>query len=392
MVQIPRVALLIETSRGYGRELLRGVARYASLHGPWEFFLTPADFVQELPDMKAWGGTGIIARIETAQLARRILDSGLPVIGLDIPKALADSLESFAQLHEIASDSEEAGRLAADHLLSRGVLRFAFVGDADRRWSQHRQESFQARLAEANREVSVYPVPKRKKDAAWSKELPLMVEWLRNLEKPVGIMASNDDRGRQVLEACNAAGVRVPFEALVMGVDNDNLFCELSRPALTSIALNAEAGGYRAAALLDRLMRGEKLEQQKLLVEPLHVVERRSTEPYAMIEDEAVAAALDFLQNQAGESITIDDVVAQTDLSRRTLEIRFRKLVGRTPHEELRRLRIERVKRLLIESEQSIADIAYATGFCSPTHLSQSFRTEVGKTPAQFRNSHRVKR
>ena len=389
MAQVPRVALLIETSRGYGRDLLRGIARYADLNGPWEFFLTPADFEQKLPDMKAWGGTGIIARIENMGLAKSIVASGLPVIGLDIPQEIANWTDPDTQLHEIASDSHEAARMAAEHLMNQGVTNFAYVGAADRRWSSIRQQSFQERLLESGFDLTVYPVPRLKKDQAWSQELPQMIEWLKNLAKPVGIMASNDDRGRQVLEACGAAGVRVPFEALVIGVDNDNLFCELSRPPLSSIALNAEDGGYRAAALLDRMMRGQKIERQVLLVEPLHVVERRSTEPYAMIEDEAIAAALDFLQTQAGESITIDDVVAQTDLSRRTFEIRFRDIVGRTPHEELRRLRIARVKRLLIESDQSIADIAEASGFCSPTHLSQSFRIEVGKTPSQFRKSHR---
>jgi LacI family transcriptional regulator, galactose operon repressor len=390
MVRIPRVALLIETSRGYGRGLLRGIVRYASLHGPWEFYLTPADFEQALPDMAAWGGTGIIARIETSRLARGIVDSGLPVIGLDISQNVQIDSMVGMHLHEIASDSHQAARMAAEHLLSRGVKRFAYIGDANRRWSQIRQASFQERLAEAGLDVAIYPVPQRKHDREWSQELPVMVKWLQDLNKPIGIMACNDDRGRQVLEACSAAGVRVPFEALVIGVDNDKLLCELARPPLSSIAMNAEAGGFRAAGLLDRLMRGQEIEPQQLLVEPLHVVERRSTEPYAMIEDEDVAAALDFLQTHAAEPIGIEDLVSQIGLSRRTLEIRFRKIIGRTPHEELRRLRLVRAKRLLLETDHSISKIAFAAGFCSPTHLSQTFHKQTGMTPSQYRRAHRT--
>lgn len=389
MAQIPRVALLIETSRGYGRALLRGIVHYASLHGPWEFFITPGDFDQTLPDMKAWEGTGIIARVESAELAQRILDLNLPFIGLDVSQNIDLDVIAGHQCHEIDSNSLQAARMAADHLLARGLKSFAFVGEATRRWSENRREGFQARIEEVGYDLSIYPAPEEELDRGWARELPKMVKWLQSLEKPTGILACNDDRGRQVLEACSAAGLRVPFEALVIGIDNDELLCELSRPPLSSVALNTEMGGFRAAALLDRLMRGQEVEPQRLLVEPTHVIERRSTALSATIDDEDVIAALDYLETHAGEPITIEDVVSQLNISRRSFEIRFQEAVGTTPHQMLRQLRLDRAKRLLVETDQSVADIAFASGYCTPTHLSQAFRKELDITPTEYRQSHR---
>ena len=389
MIKIPRVALLIETSRGYGRALLRGIVHYASLHGPWEFFISPGDFEQTLPDMKAWGGTGIIARVETSGLAQRILELHLPFIGLDVSQNIELDIIAGGRFHEIDSDSRQAARMAADHLLSRGLKRFAYVGEATRAWSQNRLEGFKERLAEAGSDLTIYPTPRTDRDREWAYELPMMVNWLKNLDKPTGILASSDDRGRQVLEACSAAGLRVPFEAMVIGVDNDQLLCDLSRPPLSSVALNTEKGGFRAAALLDRLMRGEQLEPQRLLVEPTHVVERRSTALQATIQDGDVIAALDFLQTHAGEPITIEDVVSQLNISRRSFEIKFQQEMGVTPHHALRQLRLDRAKRLLVETDQSVASIALASGYCTPTHLSQTFRKELNTTPSEYRQSYR---
>ena len=389
MIQIPRVALLIETSRGYGRSLLRGIVHYASLHGPWEFFINPGDFDQTLPDMEAWGGTGIIARVESVELAQRILDLNLPFVGLDMSQGIDIDAITGPRFHELDSDSLQAARMAAEHLLSRGVQSFAYVGEASRIWSKNRLEGFRDRISEAGYDLTVYPAPKTKRNREWGRELPKMVKWLQNLDKPTGIMACHDERGRQVLEACSAAGLRVPFEALVIGVDNDELLCELSRPPLSSVALNTEAGGFRVAALLDQLMRGQKLKPQRLLVEPTHVVERRSTALTATIDDEDVIAALDFLQTHAGEPISIEDVVSKLSISRRSFEIRFQEAVGVTPHQMLRKLRLDRAKRLLVESDQSVADIAFASGYCTPAHLSQAFRKELNTTPTEYRRSRR---
>lgn len=381
---VPKVALLVETARGYGRGLLRGIVRYARLHGPWSFYVTPGDFEQALPKMRQWGGTGIIARIETASVAKAILKSGLPTIALDLREEDLLPGRPLSKFSEIASDSYHAARMAAEHLIERKYSHYAFVGIADRVWSDRRQRGFCDRIVAAGFLPYVYQPPRRERDRAWEREQAILADWLRRLPKPAGLMACNDDRGRQVLEACLAAGVSVPDQIAVVGVDNDELLCELSNPPLSSVALNAEQGGYRAAALLDRMMQGRIRKPHRLVVEPLHVVARRSSDMIAL-DDAEVAAALRFVHDRATTPIFIEDVVEHVQLSRRALEMRFQKSVGRTIHDEILRFRLERAKRLLLESDLPMPKVAMAAGFNTASYFGQVFRQEYGMTPARYR-------
>ncbi len=389
MTGTPKIALLIETARGYGRDLLRGIVRYARLHGPWGFYVTPGDFAQVLPQMRLWGGTGIIARIETPRVARAILASGLPTVALGLSADQLRPDNPLSGLSELATDSHAAARMAAEHLLERGFRHYAFVGLAGRTWSQRRQDSFCERIRAAGFEPHVYVPPRRRRDRLWEHEQRTLADWLGRLPRPVGVMACNDDRGREVLEACRAASLRVPEEMAVVGVDDDELLCEAADPPLSSVALNAEAGGYRAAALLDRMMRGRVRKPTRLTVEPLHVVTRRSTDIVAL-DDPVVASALHFIQDQAGRPIGIDDVVEQVLISRRALEIRFKKATGRTLLGELRRVRLGRARRLLRETDLSLARVATAAGYSSESYLTQVFRQELGQTPARYRRQVRA--
>ena len=381
----PRVALLIETSRGYGRGLLRGVARYARLHGPWGFYVTPGDFLQAVPKMKAWGGTGIIARVETEAMGRAILASGLPTIVLGLSDEQSRPENPLSRLSEVVSDSVAAGRMAAGHLLDRGFRSFAYVGSRGTVWSGRRLEGFRSRLLEEGFEPGVFAQTRPLRAAAdWEREQPALAAWLAGLRRPLGVMAGNDDRGRAVLVACLHAGLRVPEEVAVVGVDDDELICELADPPLSSVVLNAESGGYRAATLLDRMMRGERVERQRIWVEPLRVEARRSTDVVAL-DDVEVAAALHFIHHHAAGPIGVPDVVEEAGISRRALEQRFRKATGRTVHDEIRRVRLERARRLLIETDLSVARIADSSGFGRVSYLAQTFRQTFGVTPARYR-------
>jgi len=388
MAKPPKVALLIETSRGYGRGVLRGIVRYARLHGPWGFYITPGDFEQALPRMATWGGTGIIARIETPRVARAILEAGLPTVALDLSESQLRPESPLAQFSELASDSHGAASMAAEHLLERGFRHYAYVGVAGRVWSARREEAFCRRIAAAGFTARVYAPPRVRADRVWDREQPLLSRWLDELPKPAGVMACDDDRGREVLEACRAAGIRVPEEIAVIGVDNDELLCELSDPPLSSVAINAEGAGYRVAALLDAMMHRRARRPQRLLAEPLHVVTRRSTDSVAL-DDVEVAAALHFIHDHAGESIGVDDVVSHLQISRRALELRFHRAVGRTVHRELQRVRLERAKRLLLETDLPIPAVAESAGYGSASYLAQVFREEFGSTPARYRRQTR---
>ena len=381
-----KVALLIETARGYGREMLQGIVRYARLHGPWAFYVTPGDFEQAVPEMKQWGGTGIIARVETPAVARAIVASGLPAVVADLTEGQRASDHPLSQYSEIASDSESAARMAAKHLLERGFRHYAFVGVPDRVWSDRRQEGFCRRIEAEGYTPRVYRQPRRKCDRQWGREQSLLADWLHTLPKPIGLMACNDDRGREVLEACRKAGVAVPEEIAVVGVDNDELLCELSDPPLSSVVLNAERGGYQAAELLHKLMTSRRKKPERILVEPLRVVVRRSTDVIAL-DDREVAFALQFIRDCSGQPIQVSDVVRslELDISRRALEIRFKRAVGRSIHEEIERVQLERAKRLLAETDMRTAEVATASGFGTASYLAWMFRQRLGMTPSQYR-------
>jgi LacI family transcriptional regulator, galactose operon repressor len=386
----PRVALLIETSRGYGRGILRGIVRYARIHGPWSFYITPGDFEQALPKMGQWGGTGIIARIETAPVARAILATGLPVIALDLSAEQLRAGSPLSRVSEICPDSRKAARMAAEHLLERGLRRFAFVGIDGRIWSSQREEGFRERIEEEGLSCHIYRPPRARRDREWAREQVYLAAWLRTLPRPLGLMATNDDRGREVLEACHLAGVQVPDEVAVVGMDDDQLLCELSSPSLSSVALNMDQGGYEAAELLDRLMSGKAKGPRRILVEPTGVVTRRSTDVLAM-EDRTVAAALRFIRENAQGKIQVRDVLREVPISRRSLEMRFRREVGRSLHAEIQRTRLSEAKKLLKETDLPMPRLAELSGFGSASYLGMVFRRETGMTPARYRTRVRTR-
>jgi len=388
MSTIPQVVLLIETSRGYGRDVLGGIVRYARLHGPWSLYLTPGDFKQAVPKIEQWGGTGIIARIETSEIGKALLATKLPIVALDLSQSQLDPRSPFRRCSELSSDSHRAAQLAATHLLDRGFQHYAFVGIAGRIWSQRREAAFCAAIREAGFEPHVYSPPRWRGDRQWHREQSILEDWLRNLPRPIGLMACNDDRGRKVIEACRGAGVQVPEQAAVIGVDNDELLCELCDPPLSSVALNAERGGFEAAAVLAGLMSRRIRKPRRIMAPALHVVTRRSSEISAL-DDFEVAQALRIVQEKAATSLWIDAIAGMLAMSRRSLEIRFERAMGRTIHDEIRRVRLERARRLLLETDLSLDKIAAIAGFNTASYLGQVFKSHTDMTPNQYRRSNR---
>jgi LacI family transcriptional regulator len=222
----------------------------------------------------------------------------------------------------------------------------------------------------------------------WQQERASIAAWLCSLPKPVGIMACNDNRGRQVLEASALKKMTVPDSVAVVGVDDDQLLCELSNPPLSSVVLNAEQAGYQTAELLDRLMSHRNAKPQTIEVEPLWVISRQSTDVVA-VEDQKVGIALRFIRQNARNPIGTDDVVAQTGLSRRTLEIRFARSLGRSIHTEIQRVRLAWAKQFLLETDMSMEKISSAVGFASLSYLGKVFHRQVGESLAQYRRHHR---
>ena len=375
-----QVAVLIETSNAYARGLLQGVVHYIREHRPWSFHLMEQGRGDDPPPWLAgWAGDGIIARIETPRIARAVVRSGLPAVDLSAARLVP-------ALPWVETDDEKIARLAAEHLMERGFKRFAFCGDARFNWSAWRQRHFVTRLAAAGHGCEVFhPTVETGNVAAEENDL---ARWLRGLPKPVGIMASYDIRGQQVLAACRGAGLAVPDEVAVIGVDNDALLCELASPPLSSVIPNAHRAGYEAAALLDQQMAGKRVAATAHLIAPLGIAARQSTDVLA-VDDREVARAVQFIREHACEGINVADVLRAVPLSRRVLEQRFQNLLGCTPREEILQVRLSRVKQLLGETDLPLYLVAERTGFEHVEYLSVVFKRETGRTPSRWRSEAR---
>lgn len=387
-----KVILLIDSARSFNRGLLGGLSRYARLQGPWSIemsFWNTYDI--GLPHIKSWQGEGIFAAgINSSRLARRIFESRLPAITVE--DELSDHLPAQAAesngIATIRTDSLAAGRIAAEYFLEQGLQHFAFCGVPNKSWSRQRREGFRQRIREAKFKCHLYPEPILKKDNIWEKERIALANWIKGLPKPVGLMACNDERSCELIEAAQLAGVTVPEEVAVIGVDNDELICNLLDPPLSSIALNSDKAGYEAAALLDKLMAGEKMAGQTVIAEPAGVVARKSTDVSA-VPDAAVVDAIRFIRAHAGEMIRVDDVVNATPLSRRLLERRFRKTVGRSILNEIQRMHVNSATEMLLNTDLPISQVAQKAGFSSATHLGVTFKQRMKMTPFAYRRSFR---
>jgi len=390
---VPRVVLLVETSREIGRGILRGIDHYIQQHGPWAIHLWPGDLLQKIPDLKSWNGTGIIARVMEPEVARAVLKSGLPTVAIDLFDEQKQPGTVFQHCSEVSIDTFRVGIMGAEHLIQQGFQRYAYVGEVnDVSWSRLRREGFMQRLTENGLTSYNYPSPPRScRD--WGKEKHRLGTWLLSLPKPIGLMAAMDVRGRQVIEACCHCNINVPEEIAVLGVDNDTLVCSLCNPPMSSIAIDAEAGGYRAAEFLDILMQREKTRRGKnrfslpclrYIISPTGVVLRRSTECFA-VDDEFVVEALKFIRINALLLLSVDQVADHLDISRRTLEMRFQKYLHRSVLSEINRQRLEQIRLMLADRTMSIQEIADSCRFESAAYLCRFFRRETGQTMNEYR-------
>ena len=288
-------------------------------------------------------------------------------------------------LPRIQSDQAAIGRLAAEHLMERGFRRFAYCGFTGHAWSTKRRAGFEDALGAASEVVAAHESPWGGPSAhPWEQEQKRIGDWLRTLPRPVGVFACNDLRGQHVLDACQRVGLAVPEEVAVVGVDDDPLVCELCNPPLSSVVPNPERIGYEAADLLARLIAGEKPATAEILVAPLGVTARQSTDVLA-IDDPHVAAAVRYIREHACAGASVGDVLARVPLSRTILERRFRKYLGRSPQAEIRFVQLKRVKQLLAETDLRLERIAELAGFEHPEYLSVVFKRETGQTPGRYR-------
>jgi LacI family transcriptional regulator len=377
----PHVALIIDTLGVYGRRILRGINHYLFSHLPWSIYLDPYHRLKDSPPrwLTGWHGDGIICRSITPGSVERLRKLKIPIVNLN---------DSFTDLDlpTIRSDDHAIGRLAADHLLERGFRCFAFCGFAASAWSRRRQEGFAAALQQRGEWCGAYESPwgGGSRYCPGEQEYEKISRWLASLPQPLGVLACNDERGHHVLDACQRIGATVPDEVAVLGVDDDDLLCSLCRPPLSSVVPNPERIGYEAAALLDRLMAGAKPPRQEILIEPLGVTSRQSTDVLAL-GDPDLAAAVRCIREHACEGITVSELLKHVPLSRSILERRFRQYLGHSPQAEIWAVQLKRVKQLLAETDLSLEQIATLTGYKHPEYMNVVFKRLTGQTPGRYR-------
>jgi LacI family transcriptional regulator len=373
-----RIGLVFSYSLAYCRGMLRGVKDYARTKRDWIF--TPiAPEAGGLKLLREAKPDGVIAHVYNDSLADALLALRKPLVNV------CGVLPHLA-VPRVGLDDVKIGRLAAEHLLDRGLRHFAFVGHPHQGFSQRREAGFRRRVAAAGFRPSCYYEPRTAFDPRgrlWALD-DAVRRWVGSLPRPVGVFTCNDVWGVQISEVCRQANLNVPEEVAIVGVDNDDLLCELARPSLSSVAIPSEQVGYRAAALLDGLLRGKPAPRRPVLLPPRGVVARQSSDVLA-IDDPDVAAAVRFIRAEARRPLAIADVVDAATVCRRTLERRFRRSLARGIWDEIRRVQLDLAKRLLCDTDLPMSVVAGSSGLSGGKHLSVVFRHELNQTPTEYR-------
>lgn len=379
------VALAVPFGIAHHERTVRGVLQYAAERGRWTVAVTAELPTVPLSSLRDWSGDGAIVLIDTPSEARLVVELGIPAVNVS-------GAVQHTGVPRVTVDNRAMGRQAAQHLLERGLQRFAYYGVQGWWYSEERGAGFLETVEAAGGTCSVFHAPNvRRTCANWSEVDQPLCNWLKSLIPPIGVFACHDYRARLVLEACNRIALHVPDELALLGVNNDSIACEFCVPPLSSVSRNDERVGYEAAALLDRLMAGKAPPRNDILIPPNGVVQRRSTEVIP-IDNPEVAHAVRYMYDHLAEPINIKEVAGRQGISRRWLEHEFRQTLGQTPHRYLNFLRVRRARGLLVnESKSTLLAVARECGFSDAKSLRLAFTRVTGVGPAEYRRLHRKK-
>ncbi len=380
MKHLPIIHVLVDLHQGWGRGLIRGVAAYAMQRGPWKLDYVPTSVSEKELKRVCRESDGVIATITHADAARTLTRTRTPVVSVS---------RIDARLPMVYQSDEQIGRAVVNHFVARGFRNLAFCGWPAHRLEAGRESGFVLATAEQGLVGQVYRARQTRPGRVTSRmALEHMAAWVGRLEKPVGIMAGNDERAFDLISACRLAEVEVPGQAAIVGVDNDELLCTLGPLGISSLAVPSQEIGYRAAKILAGLLRGGKPPGSSVVVPPLEVVARESSDVYA-IPDTAVAACLRYLRDHVDQRVTVDELADFVGLSRRSLEYRFRDAVGHSPWQQIRRTQVEKAKRLLAETDLRMDEVARSSGFRDGRQLGATFKELEGERPSDYRLRHR---
>lgn len=373
----------------YGRQVCWGIYRYARPQLPWTFAGR-----RHREWLRHPGTVGIISMRQPKNYLADARRYGLSAVGVGVWSPGRE----FSGLPYVDVDPKAVGKLAANYFIERGFRNFAMINSCKVGFfrdflSMYRGEAFVAALR--RRKFSCDVFDDRKKYPPCGKPVPIITgvaerarRWLVSLPKPLAVFAIDDSVGTWVCGTCWQTGLRVPEEVAVLGVNDDEMLCHISPPHLSSIQLPGEQVGFEAAKLLDAMLGGQRAPKRPTLLPPMGVVTRQSTDVMA-IEDHYVTQAVQFIRENALKGIRVESVTSAVHMSRRVLERRFRKILGRSPFSEIRRVQIEHIKTLLARTNNTLEAIAPECGFDSVTRMNAAFRKALGVSPGAYRKQFR---
>ncbi|MDR0338362.1 MAG: XylR family transcriptional regulator [Planctomycetaceae bacterium] len=383
----PQVAIILELSHEISRCMLRGILKFVRIYGAWSVdFVVGGPQDQRLPNRRYWNGNGIIGRIPNQRVADEVINANLPTVIIDPIDEFLNPKHPLSRCHNIRCDNIAVGQMAADYLLNSHFEQFAFVGEINNvNWSRLRQESFVSKITEAGFYCNVYSATEKvRKD--WNIERKFMSRWIQRLPKPLALFAGNDHRARQILDACQLASVPVPYQVAVLGVNNDQLLCEMTQPSLSSVPLDAENAGFNAAQILDQLMRHQTPPEKTLWFSPKQIIVRNSTEQIH-VTNKHLINALDFIRINAGMNIRVSDVARHVGVTRQWIERACKHELGHSIMDEIKRIRIQTIRSLVGQTTIPFQEIAKQCGFECVNHLGIIFKKEFGITMSEYRKN-----
>ncbi|MBK1875916.1 AraC family transcriptional regulator [Pelagicoccus mobilis] len=381
----PKVALLLQGVRHYEREMLSGIANYANLHGPWQFYrnvsylseekITPTKLID------SWQPDAMIIRESTPHYYDEILTRRIPII-------YSPTTEPRPDVSNIIVDDEAVGALAAQHLYENGFRNFAFCGiNTLFFWSRRRCQGFCDKAHAYGQAAHVFDSPQGEEFLSWNKGFSKLKDWLAALPAHTGIMVCTDDFALLVQEACIAIGRSVPDEIAIIGVGNDESVCELATTPLSSVELNIKRAGYDAAKHIADRLKQTPPPPTDIIIPPLGIAARRSTDAKET-QDPVVSKAISYILKRINHPIEVSDIVDQVHLSRRTLYDRFQRATGQTISNYIRNRRLEHFSKLLLETNLTVSEISYTMGYESDTNVARLFKKHYGLTPLAYRRKH----
>lgn len=380
------IALIVQTATEWSREVLRGVADYAGEQGGWDCYIEPHGFWDTLQLPPDWNGHGVIGRLTNPGLVRGIARRKVPCVNVSWTR------EHSTRFPCVVSDQAACGRMAAKHFLDRGFRNIGYIGPAPHMpYGTVMEDAIREMVAQDEARLHVFAYNTRRgkpREHGIRSNEPELRQWLMALPKPVGVITWSAMIGRAVMTQCANATIEVPDDVAILCIEDDSLMSALAPVELSSLDQAGRTVGYRAAELLDNMIQGEAAPECPIEIPPRGIVARRSSDASGF-QDEIVTEAIKFIRDHADQPIRINDVERALNVSRRVLENRFERTVGRSPASVLRRVRLERAAVLLRDTDLAIPEIALRCGFNHTESFIRSFKRTLGDVPSQFRRQNR---